>query len=688
MVAGYMSILLIVLLCNTGIYFYLKTTLIQRQMDNVENYLSYVCQQIDMQMSEIKKNMHKFLEDTEDWSGEKFSDTVNSQQRLIKDLIYMMTSNQMIEFVAVYDDDQPIVVTNEGTCTKDVLVREIQRNTTLSLEEISEDINTNREFNYFPVNRLQDPVLVFYTGVSYVQSRNMKIIVFLDSAQIQSAFADSTIEDYAQVYIVNSDFETLFSRSGDGFDKNLITNSGDYDGYSMIVKESDFQDWLYISVLDDQRIVQDLNFVKNIFLILLSLMMAICIILCIGFVKRYYTPISDIVDNYMLTLGKNTDELAAISDTMDFLMEKEQQSEEKEILSGILQSGFYEKDIDSLFEYDSFRIVVLRGKHENVRETSVIKEFFAGEQDVICKVVYNQHNGCTLILNGNDLNYHRTFAILMDLQKTLLDKYDVFVAFGASDICEQIMDLHDAYRDALQAFDFGDSSQENCIYIKQELTEANQRIYMPIDFERNMTERIYVRNYDGIRTLIEDVFKRNRGVSNVYLHNVIMSMCSAYENICKKLGNTSKLSSDIINNEYRVPVIKQHLVEIFTGLEGDMLKENRAEAVRNYVTMYVAEHYSDPTVSIELIADEIHLSASYVSTLFKKSMGIAFSQYLLQYRIDVAKELLVSSREKISVISEKSGFGTYNNFVRMFKRKTGLSPSQYRAVNRRIGGEK
>ena len=222
--------------------------------------------------------------------------------------------------------------------------------------------------------------------------------------------------------------------------------------------------------------------------------------------------------------------------------------------------------------------------------------------------------------------------------------------------------------------------------MNRDLVEANQSLYMPIEFERKMTECVYVRNYDGIRALIEDIFRQNRGVPNVYLHSIVMNMCNAYENICKKLDNTSKLSGDIINHEYRVPVIREHLTEVFTSLEGDLVKENRIEAVRNYVTMYIAENYSDPTVSIETIADDIQLSTSYVSTLFKKAEGIAFSQYLLQYRIDMAKELLKNSGEKISTISERAGFGTYNNFVRMFKRKTGLSPSQYRLVNQQMKG--
>nr|QGT51255.1 hypothetical protein Firmicute1046_3310 [uncultured Firmicutes bacterium] len=687
MMAGYVSVLLVILLFNVCIYFYLKPILIQEKVDNTKNYLSYISQQTDVQLFDVKKNMHKFLEESDVLRNGGYSENVIRQMQLTKDLIYMMATCPMIENAAIYDPDSTIVVTNEGTCSKEALVRKIQECSTLLPEEIRVCIDTNRHFDYFPVRAGEKPTPVFYTGISYSSAKNYKMIVFADGPQIQDMLTNSMVEEYAQTYIVNQEFDTILSIDESQFDKNLVDKKLRYNGHTMLVCESEFQDWTYISVLNDQRIVQNLGFMKNTFLLLLSLMFIICAAICIRFVKQYYTPISNIIDNYMLTLHSGKTEFEAISETIDFLREKEQQSEEKEILSGILHSGFYEKNIDSLFAYASFRVAVARGETKRIDEADV-EEIFRTEEELICKVIYDQHNGCTLILNGNDLNYHRVFSVLFRLQRLFREKYDVFIAFGVSDICEQLMDLHEAYRAATKAIDYGDSSQEACIYIKQDLAETNQRLYMPIDFEQSMTECVYVRNYDGIRTLIEDVFRQNKGVPNVYLHSAVMSMCNAYENICKKLENTPVLSEEIVNHEYRVPVIEEHLIAAFTGLEGDMVKENRVDAVRNYVTMYIAENYSDPTISIEMIAEDIQLSASYVSTLFKKATGIAFSQYLLQYRIDAAKELLHNSREKISVISEKAGFGTYNNFVRMFKKKTGVSPSQYRMINQRMEDKK
>ena len=687
MLAGYISILLVILCFNVIIYFYLKPILLQEKVDSTRNYLTYIGQQTDMQLLEAKSYMHKFLEESVPLREKETGGEINRQIALTRDLIYMMASCPLIEYAAVYDAEDPNVITSDGTLGREALIEKIAQNTALSKEEVKVSITTNKHFDYFPVrtDSAQTNALVLYTGVSYSSTKDYKMVAFISSGQIRDMLTNATVEESARTYIVNQNNDVQLSVEGDILDKALISQDGRYGNHTLVVLDSEFQDWSYVSVLDDERIVQNLGFLKNIFLLLISMMLVICLTLSIRFTKLYYTPISNIIDNYMLSLHSGKTEFEAISETLDFLRAKNQQAQEKEVLSGILQSGFYEEDMEQLFSYSLYRVAVVQSGQEHIEE-NVVTGFFLNEAEIACKVVYNQHDGCTLILNGNDLEDSRILELLLRLQKMYAENYQVFMAFGVSGLCEQIMDLHETYREAALAIEYGDSSRESCVYMNRDLVEANQSLYMPIEFERKMTECVYVRNYDGIRALIEDIFRQNRGVPNVYLHSIVMNMCNAYENICKKLDNTSKLSGDIINHEYRVPVIREHLTEVFTSLEGDLVKENRIEAVRNYVTMYIAENYSDPTVSIETIADDIQLSTSYVSTLFKKAEGIAFSQYLLQYRIDMAKELLKNSGEKISTISERAGFGTYNNFVRMFKRKTGLSPSQYRLVNQQMKG--
>lgn len=86
----------------------------------------------------------------------------------------------------------------------------------------------------------------------------------------------------------------------------------------------------------------------------------------------------------------------------------------------------------------------------------------------------------------------------------------------------------------------------------------------------------------------------------------------------------------------------------------------------------------DSGITIEEIAGKLGLASTYVSTLFKKEAQISFSQYLSDFRIQKAQELLEQTEMKVKDISMETGFGTYNNFARVFKKKLGMTPIEYK----------
>jgi two-component system response regulator YesN len=91
---------------------------------------------------------------------------------------------------------------------------------------------------------------------------------------------------------------------------------------------------------------------------------------------------------------------------------------------------------------------------------------------------------------------------------------------------------------------------------------------------------------------------------------------------------------------------------------------------------YIVNFYGD-RVSLEEIATRMKVSPEYISHLFTKEVGISFSDYLKQYRIDVAKKLMKTSDYKIYEIGEKIGYKDPKYFYKMFKDVTGLSPKEY-----------
>lgn len=94
---------------------------------------------------------------------------------------------------------------------------------------------------------------------------------------------------------------------------------------------------------------------------------------------------------------------------------------------------------------------------------------------------------------------------------------------------------------------------------------------------------------------------------------------------------------------------------------------------------YVRDHYSNGDLSLQMIADNVGISASYLSNLFATQTGEALVTYINQYRINVAISLLQSTTISIKEVGFKTGFNTAQNFNRVFKRITGKNPGMYRA---------
>ncbi len=95
------------------------------------------------------------------------------------------------------------------------------------------------------------------------------------------------------------------------------------------------------------------------------------------------------------------------------------------------------------------------------------------------------------------------------------------------------------------------------------------------------------------------------------------------------------------------------------------------------VTQYITEKYSD-TVRIQEIADYCGLDRSYLSKLFKNATGLTPQKYLVQFRINRAKELLKNPSMPIQHVGYSVGYHDPLSFSKIFKQEVGIWPSEYR----------
>lgn len=92
---------------------------------------------------------------------------------------------------------------------------------------------------------------------------------------------------------------------------------------------------------------------------------------------------------------------------------------------------------------------------------------------------------------------------------------------------------------------------------------------------------------------------------------------------------------------------------------------------------YISKNYAN-TITTEDLAAAVHLTRSYFSIFFKEHTGISPGEYLLRYRMHIAKQLLNDSACSIERISEQCGFSNPSSFIRAFKRCEGVSPALFR----------
>ncbi len=90
------------------------------------------------------------------------------------------------------------------------------------------------------------------------------------------------------------------------------------------------------------------------------------------------------------------------------------------------------------------------------------------------------------------------------------------------------------------------------------------------------------------------------------------------------------------------------------------------------------EKYYHEELNTEDIARHFGLSKTQLYYIFKEVSGMTVSEYITEYRITRAKNLLINSTHSIELISQETGYGSLSSFSRVFKARTGCSPLQYR----------
>ncbi|MCR5157309.1 MAG: response regulator [Butyrivibrio sp.] len=122
----------------------------------------------------------------------------------------------------------------------------------------------------------------------------------------------------------------------------------------------------------------------------------------------------------------------------------------------------------------------------------------------------------------------------------------------------------------------------------------------------------------------------------------------------------------------------------------DLRQENSRGRYRDVVSQviaYIDAHYSEEDLSLNTLAAHVNFSPNHLSAVFRQATGQTFIKYLTDYRLDKAKELLLTTSKKSNEIGLLVGYKDPHYFSYLFKKTQGMTTTQYRAGSAGEGAE-
>jgi two-component system response regulator YesN len=204
------------------------------------------------------------------------------------------------------------------------------------------------------------------------------------------------------------------------------------------------------------------------------------------------------------------------------------------------------------------------------------------------------------------------------------------------------------------------------------------------DFAEQLRRKQFGPAFDYLRKHVEamssdyqmDIFEFKSFFSNI-IFNVTVLLGNMDFDIKPLEEHKYTYFKSIEEANYAAEVVRQ--LNAFIAEAGELIAAKHQSANPNMQLLldYIHTHYME-SLTLTEVAKAFHFNPSYLSTFFASHNPEGFNEYLNKIRVDKASELLRGGEASISEISGMVGYSDHSYFTKVFKKRTGLSPSQYR----------
>ncbi|WP_127581662.1 helix-turn-helix domain-containing protein [Paenibacillus koleovorans] len=541
------------------------------------------------------------------------------------------------------------------------------------------------------------PAVLSYVANVPVYSNKGSIVINLKVSWVQSVFPDQG----QGIVLLDADNRILAHSNEAAFQaflaqKDLILDSLNRErtfhknAYFYYASEQQSSIGLKsIIILSESQVLQKPS---SLYILAILVICAFVIYYSFRWIKRGY---SKPLVHYRTNLSSNLDELrhAAVSNLLSG-KQSYSQLQPKLIELGlelnapryavlVLQIDDYFKHLLSTPQQDRF--------YTNKLVFSTVKWMFMIDQGI--SVVQSEFEKISVLIPvavGSDWEEQsaQLEQTIRYIRKEVKDNFQLTMCAAVSDCCDGIEQVHVAYGQCLRALQYKTIYGKESIIRYSSLPTGGASFHQfPLESLNRMSELLKTGDLQGLGEELDRMFDRIVTAES-FTPDLIHAVSSNLMYVLVKVVLEYRyeindiVQEDIFITLYSLEDLKDKKVYIMNVCERIVDYRNRKEANTSSKTLRliidkIHQHF-DKDLSLTMLAEELKMNPTYLSTLIKNELGIGFLDYVNDLRINKAVILLKETRLTVQEIAEQCGYVTVHSFIRNFKKKYVHTPSDYR----------
>ena len=301
------------------------------------------------------------------------------------------------------------------------------------------------------------------------------------------------------------------------------------------------------------------------------------------------------------------------------------------------------------------------------------------------KSILHVKNKSNIYLIVDEYNIDDVIMELIELKNYMINKSGPILYISIGSLVNNIREINNSFKASMEVNEYKIiHPNKSWIKIYKEKIDINN--YDNIEFEE--LKSILV-NKEFIKTeeYINAIFTKLRCDEKLTPKQIKMKSIEIflsvynYFNESKVIKDLHKYFDYIINNNNTLDDIQIQLINMIRYIQSKLEQaEDSMSPVIIKLLDYIEENYKCD-LNLKEISDKLNINSIYLGQLFQREIGILFSDYLNNFRINKAKKLLLDTNLKASEIGMLVGYRNKNYFYRKFKSIAGLTPSEWKKIN-------